>query len=338
MRTKGITYDTGFFPGGRNTRTDFDPATVAREMAVIARELRCTAVRITGGDLERLTVAARYAAAERLQVWFSPFPCELTRAEMLPLYARCAERAEELRAGGARVVLVLGCESTLFAKGFVPGDTVYDRVAAITEQTPGVRALREELPRLLNPFLAEAAATARERFGGPVTYASGPWEEADWTPFDIVAVDAYRDRRNADRFPEVLDRYPAHGKPVAATEFGCATYRGAGDRGGNGWDVLLATDADDRLPAGLVRDEREQVRYFHEVLAAYERAGWDAAFWFTFAGYGLTSSADPRHDLDLGSFGVVRFLPADERDGARPGTDWAPKAVFTAMAETYGRR
>ena len=41
-----------------------------REMSVIARELRCTAVRISGGDPGRLSTAGELAAAEGLEVWF----------------------------------------------------------------------------------------------------------------------------------------------------------------------------------------------------------------------------------------------------------------------------
>jgi hypothetical protein len=50
MRGKGINYDTGFYPGGHISREHFDADVVRREMGVIARELRCTAVRISGGD------------------------------------------------------------------------------------------------------------------------------------------------------------------------------------------------------------------------------------------------------------------------------------------------
>jgi len=52
-------------------------------MKVIARDLHCTAVRITACDVERLTVAAEDAAAECLEVWFSSQPCELDTNEPL---------------------------------------------------------------------------------------------------------------------------------------------------------------------------------------------------------------------------------------------------------------
>jgi hypothetical protein len=78
MRGKGINYDTGFMPGNRS-RPDFDPAVVAAEIRVIARDLGCTAVRITGADPERIGIAAQAAAAEGLEVWFSPFPSRCRR-------------------------------------------------------------------------------------------------------------------------------------------------------------------------------------------------------------------------------------------------------------------
>ena len=57
-------------------------------MRVIARELRCTAVRISGGDPGRLSTAGELAAAEGLEVWFAPFPCELTTDQLAALFAR----------------------------------------------------------------------------------------------------------------------------------------------------------------------------------------------------------------------------------------------------------
>jgi len=48
--------------------------------------------------------------------------------------------------------------------------------------------------------LARALAAVRERFGGPVTYASIPFEGVDWTPFDIVSVDAHRSKEIAHTY------------------------------------------------------------------------------------------------------------------------------------------
>lgn len=61
MRARGITYDTGFFNAGTSTREPFDPDVVRREMRVIHDDLHCMAVRITGGDPDRLEVHVRRA-------------------------------------------------------------------------------------------------------------------------------------------------------------------------------------------------------------------------------------------------------------------------------------
>ncbi|MFD0477958.1 hypothetical protein ACFQ0B_64725 [Nonomuraea thailandensis] len=76
------------------------------------------------------------------------------------------------------------------------------------------------------------------------------------------------------------------------------------------------------VPAGAVRDEGEQVRYFTELLDLFEREGVETALWFTFAGYTRFG------EDDLGSYGVVRML--DE-------TRWEPKQLFHAMAARYSR-
>jgi hypothetical protein len=328
MRRRGINYDTGFFPGGRLSRERFDPETVRREMAVIAGELHCTAVRVSGGDAERLEVAARCAAEAGLEVWFAPFPCDLTPEEMLPFFEDCAGRAEELRRGGAEVVFVTGCELSLFATGFLPGENALRRIEGIMSGDPAVFAAFGDIPRQVNAFLAKAAAAVRGRFGGPVTYAAGTWEDVDWAPFDIVGMDAYRDASNAEGFRDEVRRRGTFGKPVAVTEFGCCAYRGAADRGGAGW-MIVDRDAEPlRITGEPVRDESEQVTYLRELLEIFEQEGVDSAFWFTFAGYDLPHRPqDPEHDLDLASYGVVKF--------GEDGVTWEPKEVFHALAAAY---
>ncbi|MEV1065588.1 hypothetical protein [Streptomyces sp. NPDC050263] len=69
-----------------------------------AEGLHCTAIRVTGGYPDRIETTARHAAAGGLEVWFSPFPCEMTDEQMPPYFADCAERAERPRHDGADVV------------------------------------------------------------------------------------------------------------------------------------------------------------------------------------------------------------------------------------------
>ncbi|MET9290833.1 hypothetical protein [Streptomyces sp. NPDC003077] len=312
MRARGINYDTGFLPEAEISRTVFDPEVVRREMAVIAGELHCDAVRVSGGRPGRLATAARCAAEAGLEVWFAPFPVDLSPEELLPFFADCAQRAEAIRQGGAEVVLVVGCEISAFCHGFIPGERYGDRLRAMSAGDAEWWTSLGPVQKRLSAFLSEAVAIVRGRFGGRVTYAAGPWEFVDWTPFDIVGVDAYRSAYNADTFRDELRGHLAHGKPVAVTEFGTCAYRGAGERGGAAWQP----------PSGAVRDEGEQVRYFTELLDIFEEEGIDTALWFTFAGYRKLG------EDDLSSYGVVRML--DE-------TRWERKEVFDVMAERYGR-
>ncbi|WP_069813075.1 hypothetical protein [Streptomyces sp. TP-A0874] len=312
MRARGINYDTGFLPGQDLSRKTFTHETVRRDMAVISDELHCDAVRVSGRDPERLSIAAHCAAAVGLEVWFAPFPVDLPAERLLSFFAECARRAEAVRRSGAEVVFVAGCEMSAFCGGFIPGDTYGDRLRTMAEADMewwyGLGAVQERL----NVFLAQAAETVRARFGGRITYASAPWEFVDWRPFDLVGIDAYRAAYNADTFRSELRGHLAHGKPVAVTEYGTCAYRGAGERGGSAWQV----------PHDAVPDEDEQVRYLTELLDAFEGEGVDTALWFTFVSYSRPG------DADLGSYGVVRML--DE-------TRWEPKKVFHTMAARHRR-
>jgi hypothetical protein len=323
----GINYDTGIFPGGRESRPVFRQEQIAFDMAVIARDLRCTAVRITGGDLERLTLAADCAADAGLEVWFSPFPCEMDPSEMLTFFEESAARAEVLRQRSQnKVVLVTGCEVSVFGGGFLPGTDAYTRMSQLTNPNPGLITDYPKTLARLNAFLAAAAATSRRKFAGPVTYASGLWEEIDWVPFDLVSVDAYRDRENAAQLEHQLEALSVHGKPVVVTEFGCCTYRGAADRGASGWMILKGDGQDRQISGEYVRDEGEQVRYLRELRQIYERRGIDTAFWFTFASWNRLHDQDPHRDLDLASFGVVKIM---DLDASVPRNCWKQKAVFS---------
>ncbi|XXX80731.1 hypothetical protein WMF30_18410 [Sorangium sp. So ce134] len=338
MRAYGICYDTGFLNKGNSTHEPFDPDRVQRDMRVIRGDLHCTAVRITGGDLDRLKIAATCAAAAGLETWICPFTTDLTGDELLDLLAECADHGERLRRAGSEVVIVTGSELSLMNKGFVPGETFLDRSKVFTGRGPELRELLAALPARLNELLARAVAVVRARFGGKITYASLPFEGVDWTPFDVLSTDAgYRYAPIADRFPELIRAFVAQGKalgkPVAITEFGCATYRGAADAGPRGGDIVVWDEAT-ATPLGLkgepVRDEAEQASYLREVLETFDAEAVDAAFVHAFAGYILPHDPDePRNDLDLASTGVVKV----RKDGT-----WEPKQAFSTLAGYFSRR
>lgn len=337
MRGIGITYDTGFInESGGITRTHFDSSIVEREMRIIREDLHCNAVRITGGNADRMELAARYAADAGLEIWLCPFTCGLSINDLQQFVMDCAERAERLRLQGAEVVFLTGSELSIFNVGFLPGDTLNERLAVLANPN----RLREELAVLterMNSFLAATVELVRKRFCGKISYASLPFEGVDWTPFDFISTDAgYRSIEIADRFTDSIRAIVAQGKPVAITEFGCTTYRGAANLGGRG-DSIIEWGEDSRpirLKENCIRDEYEQAAYIHELLDIFHAAGVDTVFVNTFVRYDLPHRSDPREDFDVASYGIVKVL--EDRLGlAYPDMPWEPKAAFTTLADYY---
>jgi hypothetical protein len=336
MRGKGINYDTGFINKGISSRDPFEIAVVKRELQIIRDDLHCTAVRVTGGDPERLQIAADIAADLGLEVWFSPFTCDLTYQEMLDLLADCAERAERLRRQGTEVVLVIGAEISLLNKGFLPGDTIGERMELLADMQR-LRGLIGEVRARVNHFLGKAIAVVRERFGGKITYAAMPFEGVDWTLFDIISLDIYRSAEVADQFASGIRSLVAQGKPVAITEFGCTTYTGAADKGARGGEII-EWDKDTIKPLWLkgdyLRDEAEQATYLRELLEIFTEEGIDSAFVFTFVQYQLPHRLGSRDDLDMASYSIVKVY--EGRFGnAYPDMRWEPKAAFRTLADYY---
>jgi len=346
MRAKGINYDTGFLSADTSTHEPFEPDVVRREMRIIRDDLHCTAVRITGGNPDRLEIAARHAADAGLEVWLCPFTNGLTQDELLALLADCAERAERLRRGGAAVVLLTGSELSLFTRGFLPDGTLAEKQALLTDPAR-LRPMIAEVRARIDDFLHKAVDNVRARFGGPISYASLPLEGVDWGRFDIIATDAaYRTSVTAARFREnvraFVEQGRAQGKPVAATEFGCGTHRGASDTANMG-DSIIVWGEDGRaarLNGEYVRDEDGQALYLRELLDVFDAEGVDAAFVYTFARYDLPHRNDPYMDLDRASAGLVKVLdsksgPSDPRR-RYPDMPWEPKAAFDALADCFG--
>ncbi|MFC0540348.1 hypothetical protein [Kutzneria chonburiensis] len=320
MRAKGITYDTGFLAGGTSTHEPFDEDAVRRDLLTIRDDLHCTAVRLTGGDVSRLDMAATYAASLGLEVWFSPFTNDRTQDQLLAVLADCADRAERLRLAGAEVVLLTGAELSMFTVGFLPGDTLEERLAVLADPAE-LRAAIPAIPLRLNTFLARAVTLVRSRFGGPVSYAAIPsFEGVDWTPFDFISVDLYRSAQVADIFPDAVKSLVAQGKPVAITEFGSATFLGAPDRGAHASSIVVREGV---VAVGLdgpySRDEDGQAAHIVELLDLFDDAGVDTTFVHTFANFHL-----PGH-LDHASYGVVKVID----------NGWTPKAAFAALARRY---
>jgi len=343
MNRRGVLYDVGRVLGLR-WRPVFDPTVVRRELEIIATDLHCTAVRICGRDLDRLHTAAVSALELGLEVWFCPELWDSKPPATLRYLTKAAARAESLRRRWPdRMVLSVGTEATMFTRGIIPGRTFpRRRKNAFVE----IRAGRHDPP--LAAFLESAARVARNDFGGPITYASLPFEHVDWSLFDIVGIDHYRDDRSAGHYRRILDRLAGHGKPVVVAEVGMRTYRGAESDGNLGLGVtdwptvalhrvpMIGRLVPPRLKGDHVRDEQLQARRVTEDLTILDEAGVDGAFVCQFVEPLSTYSEDPRRDLDMSSLSLVRAL-AEGRGTTYPDMTWEPKESFYAVARHYAR-
>jgi hypothetical protein len=188
--------------------------------------------------------------------------------------------------------------------------------------------------RPLNAFLKRAVAEVRTVFHGPVTYASAPIEEVDWSLFDYVGLDYYRGKQNRTTYGERLKRHFAHDKPVVITEVGCCTYQGAEDKGARGF-MIVDPQHPDRLRSGYVRDEALQAREVADMLDIVDSAGAEGAFVFTFATPTLHYDANPLHDLDMANYALVKSYSGGAHGTTYPDMPWEPKAAFRAVADYY---
>ncbi len=340
MRLKGVNYDVGTFTSkDRSSRPTFPPEVVAREMEIIAHDLHCNAVRISGFDVDRLTLAAEDALKQGLEVWLSPNLTDATEAELLPYLTKCAQAAEKLRQQSPHVVFVVGTELTLFMRGIIDNRPALQRLGNLMKPVGQVKfmLLQGLYGRRLNRVLTKAVAIVREHFHGPVTYAAGSWEKVDWTPFDFVSVDHYRDANNENTYQTALHDFFKHGKPVVVTEFGSCTYTGAKNKGGLGWAIVNWSANPPDLVDEFTRDETEQAHYLSELLAIFQEEGVEGAFVFTFVTPGYVTNDDPDYDLDMASYGLVRTY-ADHNGKRYPDMPWEPKESFDTVARIYAQQ
>lgn len=329
MRRHGIHYDIGTeMVGGGTTRPTLTPDQMDREIGDIATGLHADAIRITGGDPLRIAAAAGIAARHGLEAWLSPMLPNADAATTLSAVATTADIAETLRRQGHRVVLVVGCELSVFMSGILPGPTHADRLALLADPDRLIATVTvagfDPQARFAD-VLQRAAETARARFNGPLTYASGPWEEVDWTRFEFVGVDAYRDASNRGTYADLIRARVAGGRPVVVTEVGCATYRGAADAGAMAWTAVDRDGDIRRLRTGIEREESEQAAELDDLLRILDDSGVDGAFIYTYVAPSYDSGSDAASDLDAASFALVRSW----RDGTT-----TPKLAY----ETVGRR
>ncbi|MEV4319784.1 hypothetical protein [Actinocrispum sp. NPDC049592] len=304
-------------------------AEIARsDLDVILRRLHCTAVILIGMDIGKLIAAARYALQIGLDVWIEPHPVNVLHKTMLRNLEQTAIAVEELRQEFPdRVHLIVGCEFSVHLNAGLPGGMEGIRMMMIRWR----HYFRRRINRKVNKLLAKAVDVARAHFGGPVTYAAAAWEEVDWSLFDYAGINLYRTKGNS---PYLTERLRGHvrsaGKPLVITEFGCGAHIGGAQRGPGSFRIVHWLGRHPRLKKGTVRSERVQAAYLCDLIDLWDRNGVHGCFVYTFALREYPHLADPRRDLDMASFGIVKVDP-DNPD------EWQEKLAFHEVARLYGR-
>lgn len=340
MKYYGINYDTGTRTlTGRLTRERFDPDLVANEITIIKNELHCNAIRITGQEIDRVEIAAAIALEMDLTVLFSSSLQYETIPNNLQHIIQCAKAAERLRLKYPNVILVTAFELTLFAKGFIKGDTGEERIKRMfgpVSMIKNIIGIRRAYNKRLNDFLAEAVAAARKEFHGEITYASGTWEKVNWSVFDIIGIDFYRASYNAKTYRRELQSWLSKGKPVSIMEFGCCAYRGGEHKGAMGWAIVDWSKSKPELKGNYERDEDVQANYLLELLDIFTDENVFAAFVFTFISNNYTYNDDPKYDLDMAAYGIVRVMP-EKSARSYKNMPWVPKKAFYELAKYFSK-
>jgi hypothetical protein len=345
MRIKGVNYDVGTVMGV-NWRPDYDPEVVDRELAIIANDLRCNAVGISGKDIGRVLLTAEAAITHGLEAWLNPSdwsdkPPAATLAYIMEA-ARAAQPLHERHPG--KVVLSIGSEFTLFMQGIIPGKTLRQRAMTV-RKTDVVKTGQHNQP--LNDFLTKAVAEVRKVFTGPVMYRSLAWEHVDWSNFEIIGVDHYWAETIRDRYVDMVKPLFTYGKPVVNTGFGFNTTTApvTGMLGTLGdlpfFRILLHQQpvigrfVRPKLKVVNERDEALQAKRLVENLTLLDEIGFSGAFMDTFILPTYPYSDTPKYDLDRASSNLVKYFENGRRGTTYPDMTWEPKKAFRAVADYY---
>ncbi|MEI5101909.1 abortive phage infection protein [Streptomyces sp. PmtG] len=331
---RGLTYQGVMYEceDGEFPHTGWDRTRMRADVRTIRRTLHANSTVAFGTGVERLAATAEEAAGHGMHVWLQPRLADVPERDILDHLAETGRRAERLRRQGARVCLSVGCEFVLFVPGIVPGDNAFERVENMLKGNWDPAAAQRKLDRLI-PL---AARTARRVFRGPVTYGAAHGDEVDWSLFDVVSVNYYSSFADPRGYAKELRPYRRWGKPVAITESGTCTFRGAAGEGGMGWNIVDYTKPKPEIRPGYVRSERAQARYLTQVLNVFEQLDLYAAMVYQFVTPDAPHRRERRYDLDMASYSLTKAIWKTE-DAPTARWHWEPKESFHAVARHFAR-
>ena len=326
LKIKGINYDIGTrYTPSFITRAELNPPMIKQEMLIIKNQLNCNALRIYGERFDYLQFSSEAALDYGFKVWFSPRFIDSTTPTAKELIIRAAIIAQKIWEMDKDTVFVIGNEFTLDMQGFVGGDTHQQRGENLAFAI--AKSFLIDYNTQLNIFLSKVVSEVRKIFGGKITYAAGFWEKVDWSLFDIVSVNKYRMFFHKLFYESQIENLKQFGKPVAITEFGCSSYKGADKWGGASFNIVeWQQNKRSEIKGKHIRDENVQADYIIDLLKIFVKYGIDGAFVFTFVEPQYVYDLNPKYDLDMASLGIMKV----KSDGSME-----PKKSFYSIADFY---
>ena len=103
-----------------------------------------------------------------------------------------------------------------------------------------------------------------------------------------------------------------------------------------GWAIGDYSKDPLQLNGDYVRDEGLQARELTDVLSILEGAGVEGVFVFTFISPTSTYNDNPKYDLDMASYSLVKSY-ADKHGVTYPDMLWEPKKSFKAVADYFAK-
>ncbi len=323
---KGINYDTGTeFAPGMPSLTWAAPD-MQYDLRIIKNELGCNAINIFGRDVGHLCETAAYASETGLTALVQSRLFHAAMPEVKAHILQLAEKLETLRRKDPRIILNIGCELSIFMQGIIPGNTVEERIASLSTRHQDFPAYNATL----NKFLESVCAPARKLFKGKITYASGSWEQIDWKDMDYRSVNYYLDENNSKEYAGQLRKMVKQDKPLLITEFGCCSFKGADKAGAGGHGIIDWKPSGAEIRDGYERDEKVQAAYLEKLIRLYREEQVTGVFPYVFSNAYLPHSADPKYDLDMAGYGIVKTIYP-----ATAGVRWERKEAFRMLAGLY---
>jgi len=288
IAVKGVTYHIG-----RHFLGDYGQPPTHEEMeeslAIIRNELGCNGIRIWGDYEDEMTWCARRAIEKGFTTILlcprysrSAPKTDSTIEQHIDRITEFSVKAEELSEKSGSIVLVIGDELTISVRGITTAPTYEERDKQMEGKWGDDYPYADEL----NNYLRTIVEGVRQHFNGKLTYASAMGERyaVDWRLLDIVAPHLYLLKDfGSDQMYRAVSRLKAYHKPIYATEFGAATFKGA-------YGPVDHTDEP--------YSQEDQAKCIQDTMKAYDRAGLDGMFLFAF----MLKFAE-----DADSYGIMRY-------------------------------